>query len=93
MHIYFSYGQKLPIEALNYSIAKSLLKWSSMILRLCDDLGTSTVSILHLSSLQKLGNSLLKCMRISCPPRCMPIPELYGWEALILPLAVEPNIL
>ncbi|RWR93579.1 alpha-thujene synthase [Cinnamomum micranthum f. kanehirae] len=42
VHIYFSYGQKFPIEALNYSIAKSILKWSSMILRLCDDLGTST---------------------------------------------------
>ncbi|MBO8631009.1 terpene synthase/cyclase family protein, partial [Staphylococcus aureus] len=42
VHAYFSFGQKMPFEALNYSNTSSVIKWSSMILRLCNDLGTSS---------------------------------------------------
>nr|G0Y7D2.1 RecName: Full=Alpha-thujene synthase, chloroplastic; AltName: Full=Terpene synthase 2; Short=LcTPS2; Flags: Precursor [Litsea cubeba]AEJ91555.1 alpha-thujene synthase [Litsea cubeba] len=42
VHAYFSFGQKMPFEALNYSNTSSLIKWSSMIFRLCDDLATSS---------------------------------------------------
>ncbi|XXG83142.1 hypothetical protein AAC387_Pa10g0967 [Persea americana] len=42
VHAYFSFGKKMPFEALNYSNTSSVIKWSSMILRLCNDLGTSS---------------------------------------------------